>query len=140
MDFFPFLIPIPVSTSQLTSDVAGLQQRVERLEHALVLSLDVIQTLLGKLEGRLGSNVVGPELRRWQASRPEPALVQALNEINDLVKAGQSPKAARLFREAFGVTWDQAHQAIAEWHRHSQEEKLRWLRLVSWIKTMDGPG
>ncbi len=63
-----------------------------------------------------------------------------INKIDGLVREGQQPAAVRHYREAFGVTWDQALTAIGGWESCTSEERVRSLRVVRFIKALAAQG
>src|SRR5438132_927545 len=99
---FPMFIPVPVGES------TSLEERVSRLEHALALSLDALQTLVDRLAARFGREFLGTDLQHLATVGTDAELHSVVDSIDHLVREDQPPAAARHFREAFGVTWDQA--------------------------------
>src|SRR5437660_68259 len=98
--------------ASLFGQVGSLAERVRRLEVALVLTLDALQTLAERLEDRFGPEFLDGGLRQLGTVGSDADLEEVIDNIDRLVREGQQPAAARQFREAFGATWDQAHQAI----------------------------
>ncbi|MFC1596601.1 hypothetical protein ACFL5Q_01460 [Planctomycetota bacterium] len=127
-------IPIPMVISP---ESAPLEDRVRRLEQALVLSLEALQSVVERLESKFGHEFLGTDLQHLTAAGSDADLQGILESIDRSLTAGEKPAAARQFREAFGCTWDQAHHAIGQWRSHSPEPKLRWLRLARYIKTLE---
>lgn len=120
------------------SEASGsLEDRIRRLERVMVLSLDALQTVVERLEDRLGPDVVGPELKRLISTEDDSSPEQLLAAIERAVEAGDKAGAAREFRQVFACTWDQAHEAVRKWRSHSHEQKLRWLRLSLYIRHVD---
>jgi len=130
-------IPIPVA---IPTESASLEERVRRLEQALALSLDAFQAVVERLESKFGHEFLGDDLQHLTAAGSDVDLLRIVESIDRSLTAGEKPAAARKFREAFGCTWDQAHQAIGQWRSHSREQKLRWLRLTRYIKTLETEG
>ena len=125
---FPNFIPASLGTLDLAA-------RVQQLEGALTLSLGVLQALLERLESRFGPHFLGGELGPLAAAGG-PAAREAAGRIEALVQEGQQPKAARLFRELAGVTWDQAHDVIGRWSAYPFEQKVRWLQAALWARAL----
>jgi hypothetical protein len=123
---FPIIFPVA------SPDLAV---RVQQLENALALSLELVHTLLKRLEFKLGSGFLGEELERLIAAQGPTAKDEA-RRIDALVEQGQQPKAARHFRELAGVTWDQAHDIIGRWGSYSFEQKVRHLQIAVWVKAL----
>lgn len=128
----PWLIPWPPFVPAGSPDLAV---RVQQLESALALSLGVLQTLLERLESKLGPGFLGEELGPLAASGG-PATREQAGRIDALVQQGQQPKAAHLFRELAGVTWDQAHDVIGRWGAYPFDQKVRWLQVALWVKAL----
>jgi hypothetical protein len=59
-----------------------------------------------------------------------------LARIDELVRAGEADAAAKLYREAAGVSWDAARAAVARWEENAVERKLRLL--ARHLETPDG--
>lgn len=116
----------------------SLEMRVERLESALLLSLGLLQTLRERVESKLGPDFLGEEFKLLAVDTNSPAR-QEVTRIDGLIQAGQQPKAARLFRDLTGVTWDEAHHIISRWGAFPFEQKVKWLQLALWVKVLAGP-
>lgn len=114
-------------------EVMSLQERVNRLEQALDLSLDALQRVVGRLDEKFGPELLGDELRRYATVESTAALEERVDAIDRAVTAGEKPAAARCYREAFDCTWDQAHQAISQWSRHASRQQVSRLRLARYI-------
>jgi hypothetical protein len=63
--------------------------------------------------------IAGEEL----APEDEAAAEALLAEIDGLVAQGQSPAAARRYREATGDSWDMAHFVLDRWKQLPPEQK-----------------
>src|SRR5262249_27385061 len=109
-----------------------LAPRVMQLERALALSLDLLHTLLERLEFKFGPGFLDEDLRRLTAGGHE--VKEEGRELGALVQQGQEPKAGRRFRELTGVTWDEAHALIGRWDSYPLEQKVRWLQIAQWVK------
>lgn len=120
MSFVPFVIPM----NQVSSD---LLVRVQNLEAALAVSMHLLQSLVDKLEVRLGPGFLGEELEQFAAIGCHAA--EQVAEIDRLVKENQQPAAARVIREMSGVTWDEAHYITNRWTSLQFKQKVRWLQL-----------
>lgn len=66
------------------------------------------------------------------------AAQEAVAEVGRLVGSGRAPEAARRYRELFGVTWDDAHTAVARWHATRCDELARQLWLKRWAEAQQG--
>lgn len=55
-----------------------------------------------------------------------------LGRVGELVRAGQTDAAAKLYREAMGSTWDAAWFTVAQWDANEVERKLR--ALARWVE------
>jgi hypothetical protein len=113
-----------------------LDRRVLQLERALTMSLDLLCTLVDKLDSKFGPGFLGEELQRLTGTSEMHAR-EDIGRVEELLKQDQQPKAARLFRELTGVTWDQAHDIIGRWSQYSLQEKTRWLQIGRWVKSFD---
>jgi hypothetical protein len=120
--------------------IVSLDERVKRLEHALTLSLSALQTLAVVLQTQLGPEVLGAELQRLAAVGDDTESEAVINTIDSLIREGQQPAAVRHYREAFGVTWDQALTVIGGWERCTSAERLRSLRVARFIKRLTAQG
>lgn len=58
--------------------------------------------------------------------------------IDGLLAEGQDAPAARLVREALGMSWDEAHAALARWPDRSAAQRTHWLRLAQLHKALSG--
>jgi hypothetical protein len=99
----------------LQGDVAELRARVVVLERALTAALS-----------QLSESDVGAAERR--------AVEEAVTEILQLAGSGRAPEAARHYRSQFGVTWDEAHTAVAKLNPKRVEELARRLWLKRWVE------
>lgn len=120
MTFVPY---VPIANHPVTD----LSIRVQNLEAALAVSMNLLQSLTEKLENRLGPGFLGEELEQFAAIGRHSA--EQVAEIDRLVKQNQQPAAARVIREMSGVTWDQAHYISNCWASMQSHQKVRWLRL-----------
>lgn len=120
MSFVPFVIP-------MTHVSPDLSVRVQNLEAALAVSMNLLQSLVDKLEVRLGPGFLGEELEQFAAIGRHSA--EQVAEIDRLVKENQQPAAARVIREMSGVTWDHAHYITNRWTSLTFKQKVRWLQL-----------
>jgi hypothetical protein len=123
----------------LPTESPDLIMRVQRLEHALSSSLVVIQLLLQQLQSQMGPGFLGAPLERLVTSAGADVRDKVI-QIDNLVRKGETPVAARLFREFAGATWDQAHTVISWWHSYSLEQKVQWLQMHQWIRALSEPG
>lgn len=128
--FVPMIIPVPDQTHE---------KRIRQLEQALVLSLDIVQTLVERLEAKFGPGFLGPDLQHLSAATNPGGLEQEVANIDHLIADGHKPTAVKLFRESSGATWDEAQHAVSAWSRLSHADKLRTLRLSRLIKLLDAP-
>jgi len=127
---------LPVPSADSSKHLSALDLRVSRLENALSRTLEVLHSLLQKLENRLGPDFVGEEigpLLQFAGSQAHDAVAR----IDALIRQGKQPEATRLFREVTGITWDQAHDVIERWGAYSPAEKERWLQLHRWVQALD---
>jgi hypothetical protein len=120
MTFQPY---VPIANHPVTD----LSIRVQNLEAALAVSMNLLQSLAEKLESRLGPGFLGEELEQFAAIGRQSA--EQVAEIDRLVKENQQPAAARVIREMSGVTWDQAHYITNRWTSLQSKQKVRWLQL-----------
>jgi hypothetical protein len=112
-------VPIPVPSGD-PAELAELRLRVLMLEQALAAALS-----------RLSAAGIGEV--------DQGAAHEAVVEVGRLVACGRAPEAARRYRELFGVTWDEAHAAVARWHAARGEELARRLWLKRWVEAQTGP-
>jgi hypothetical protein len=111
------LVPTPSSTLQ---ELAELRERARFLERALAVTL----TRLGKA---------------WtDASLECEAARDAVAELGRMVETGRASEAARRYRDLFGVTWDEAHFAVARWDIARVPELARRLWLQWWLEVEGG--
>lgn len=127
--FLPMLLPIPVESK-------ALEQRVGHLEQALSHSLVILESLSKILESKFGSDVLDPETRRFISGKSSTDLENVVQAIDQHVTAGAKPEAARQIRDAFGCSWDDAHQVTRHWMNYSRQQKICWLRLASAIQSL----
>jgi hypothetical protein len=120
MTFVPY---VPLGNHPVTD----LSIRVQNLEAALAVSMNLLQSLTEKLESRLGPGFLGEELEQFTAIGCQVA--EQVAEIDRLVKENQQPAAARVIREMSGVTWDQAHYITNRWTSLQPRQKVRWLQM-----------
>ena len=120
MTFVPFIVPVPHSSPDLAI-------RVQNLEAALAVSMNLLQSLVDKLETRFGPGFLGDEFDQFAAIGRHVA--EQVAEIDRLIKEGHQPAAARAIREMCGVTWDQAHYITNRWTSLQVKQKTRWLQL-----------
>lgn len=107
---------VPISAGGL-AELAELRARVHFLERVLAAALS-----------RLSAADIG--------AADQGAAQQAVAEIGRLVGGGRAPEAARRYRELFGVTWDEAHTAVARWQAARGEEMARRLWLKRWVEAL----
>lgn len=122
----PMMIPVPDHSND---------KRIRQLEQALILSLDMTQALMERLEAKLGQGFLGADLKRLLPTGTQADLEREATEIDRLIAEGQRPAAVKHFRENFAVTWDEAQEAVSTWTRHSKPDKLRSLKLARFIKS-----
>ena len=127
-----FIMPMLIAAEN-----ASQRDRVHRLEHALVLTLQTLQSVVERLESKFGSEFLGADLKHLTGGGTDAELQDVLDQIESSLADGKQPMAARQFREAFGCTWDQTHQTIRQWKHYSREQKRRWLRLARFIKALE---
>lgn len=120
MTFVPY---VPIGNHPVTD----LSIRVQNLESALAVSMNLLQSLVDKLENRLGPGFLGEELEQFAAIGRQST--DQVAEIDRLIKEGQQPAAARVIRDMSGVTWDQAHYITNRWTSLQSNQKARWLQL-----------
>ncbi|HEY4258544.1 MAG TPA: hypothetical protein VGM98_00230, partial [Schlesneria sp.] len=89
--------------------------------------MNLLQSLVDKLEVRLGPGFLGEELEQFAVIGRQAA--EQVAEIDRLIKENQQPGAARVIREMSGVTWDQAHYITNRWTSLQSKQKVRWLQL-----------
>jgi hypothetical protein len=87
MTFQPY---VPIANHPVTD----LSIRVQNLEAALAVSMNLLQSLAEKLESRLGPGFLGEELEQFAAIGRQSA--EQVAEIDRLVKENQQPAAARV--------------------------------------------
>jgi len=124
MSFVPFMTMIG------NHDSPDILMRIRNLETALTASMNVIQSLVQKLEAKLGPGFLGDDFIGFADLSRDSA--DQLAQIDQLIKEGKQPAAARLVREMAGITWDQAHYATQHWLAMSREKKIRWLQFTQW--------
>ena len=114
-----------------------LEDRVRRLENAMVHSLEALQSVVERIETRFGADVFGADLKHLTSAGADDQLREQLSVIDQLVNAGKHSVAAKEFRDASACTWDQAHNAVRHWRVYPSEVKLRWLKLTRFIKHIE---
>ncbi len=129
--YFPMLMPMIIPV-----DSASMKDRVQKLEAALLLSLETISLLVNRLEAKFGPEFLGEELKQLTAGSSETELHTTLDAIEHSLASGETPSAARQIRESFHLTWDQAHELTGTWKTFSRQQKLRWLRLAKYIHSL----
>ena len=118
----PFFLPLAVPEGTI------LASRIRQLEQELDIALCLLRTLSERLRAAMGPDVLGPELNRFLAACDPVAQGVIIARLDTLVTQKQESEAVRLFREIFGVTWDQAFDLYAQWSHCDHGQKLRWLR------------
>jgi hypothetical protein len=70
--------------------------------------------------------IAGEELAGGPRPGPddEVAARKAIADIDGLLARGQSPAAARLYRDITGVTWDKAHDTLGRWNTLPLEHRM----------------
>ncbi|MEZ5943785.1 MAG: hypothetical protein R3C18_20510 [Planctomycetaceae bacterium] len=131
------MFPYPVPIHQFGTQADSLEERVRRLERAMLVTLDSLQSVTELLERKFGREALGPELLPL-TSGANADLEKILDDIGQLLKEGKNAVAARHIRDAFGCHWDRAHQLVSEWNNYSREKKLRSLRLIGYIRRLEG--
>jgi len=129
---FPILFPVMIPRESVS-----LEDRVCQLEEALVLSIEMLQSVVERIESMFGNDFLGTDLRHLSADTSDADGQRVLDDIERSLTAGDKSTAGGQFRDAFGCTWDQAHEAIRHWRKHSREKKLRWFRLARYVKSLD---
>jgi hypothetical protein len=115
----PVFMPVPAGPSP------SLDGRIQKLEHDLSVACRLIEILLERLEERLGPDFAAPSL--LQAGLPAERLAacqETVTQIDTLLRQGEQGKAAKLYRQETGVTWDQAYAMMEVWPGLSAERKL----------------
>jgi hypothetical protein len=110
------IVPLPVGDS---AELFELRARVLLLEQALWIALSRLPAADGK-------------------AVDQSAAQEAIAEVGRLIGSGRAPEAARRYRELFGVSWDEAHAAVAKWQSARGEELARRLWLKRWIEAQSG--
>jgi hypothetical protein len=118
----------------------AIEERLQRLEEAVLLSLDSLRVIACALQARLGAGALGPEVGRIAAIANDAESLAAVERIDSAIKRGDKAGATRLLREEFGCTWDQAHQALHGWGSHSKDLRCRCVRLARYVKALRTPG
>lgn len=118
---------IPVPPSQVSPELIA---RVRNLETALFKSMNLFQLLIDKLESRLGSDFLGPELTQIQGIGRNTN--EEIAQIDQLFKEQKQPAATRAIRELSGATWDEALQVTHRWPSMRLERKVQWLQFHQW--------
>lgn len=125
--FFPMVIPVNDPTLQYHA-------RVQRLELALLRTLDPLQAVVEKLDAKFGPTFLGEELAAFAQAGQDESLTAILDEIDAAVKADQSAAAARMVRAEFDIPWSEAHAAVSVWKSIPRERRLRWLQLARFLR------
>lgn len=118
--------------------MAEYAQRTQRLERALEVALDVLQTVVTKLDQRFGAEFLGPEVHKLVQLPPEGELLAVLEQIDAAVKAGQNAAAARQIRAEFDINWSEAHAVVGNWREIPRARRLSWLKLVRFVRAIHG--
>lgn len=127
MFIYPVTYPMPEGPLEL-------QGRIQQLELALSMSLELFQKLTERLEAKLGPDFLGEELSRLAtAATPAQDEVRA---IDAMLKQDQLSQATRRLRELAAVTWDQAHAIIARWESTTFDQKVRMIQTGQWIHAL----
>src|SRR5262245_51223729 len=117
--------------------VPEVVRNTERLERALAATCGLLATIVERLDSRSGVDVAGPELTALAAGWYDTATEELVARIDALVKSGDHTPAVRVYRDALGVAWDEAHFAIEHWSAYASEMKLRRIRLLRWIRALE---
>jgi hypothetical protein len=104
--------------------------RIKNQEVALATTIRLLHTLADKLEAKFGPDFLGDEFRQLaQSGRGAEAQIV---RIDQLLKQGDQPTAARELRDAAGITWDEAHLITGNWSSYSRDQKLQWIQVHQW--------
>lgn len=122
---------IPVAIPQASPELIA---RVRNLEAALSKSMNLFQLLIGKLESRLGSDFLGPELMQIQDIGRNTN--EQIAQIDQLIHEQKQSVAARVLREISGATWDEALQMVPRWSSMRLERKVQWLQFHQWTRLL----
>jgi hypothetical protein len=125
-------IPFPSST-----DLTEVHKRIHRLESAVAATVASLESIAAVLESKLGAGALPAELQSLLA---DTDFATPLNAIDQLVREGQHPAAAREVRELFQITWDEAHALVKIWKSLSRAEQLRAAKLARFLHRLDGSG
>lgn len=123
--FLPVVVPVTDPT------------RVQRLERALGHTLDLLQTVVERLDEKFGPGFLGDELAHFAAAGRNEQLATIIEGIDQAVRDGQSAAAARMIRSEFDVTWSEAHSAVGTWRQIPRHQRLRWLQLSRFIRDIE---
>ncbi len=122
----PFFLPLPISFP-LATDV-GQRDTIHKLEQYLDVALCLLRTTAERLRTALGADALEPALTRFLEGNDPVAQSVLISRFDSLVKQKKETEAVRLFRELFGVTWDQAFDLYAGWSYWDHGSKLRCLQ------------
>jgi hypothetical protein len=128
----------PVAFPDLTwltyvKEIAILQEKVSILEYEAQLMRAAFQELLERHEARFGKEVKGNPLAalEFETTKGLTTAATLIKDVEERLAENKPEVAARVYREATGVTWDEAHTAVGDWHLTNREHKLaRITRLV----------
>jgi hypothetical protein len=124
------LIPFPSST-----DLTEVHKRIHRLESAVAATVASLESIAAVLESKLGPGALPAELQSLLA---DSDFSTPLAAIDQLVRQGQHPAAAREVRDLFQVSWDEAHALVKGWNGLSRVEQLRAAKLARFLHRLDG--
>ena len=116
------------------NDLAAIHRRLQRLEAAVLASLTTLETIVSRLEAKLGGDFLPEDLRQLLT---DADLSTPLQAIDQLVRQGQHPAAAREVRDLFQVSWDEAHALVKSWNGLSRAEQLRAAKLARFLHRLD---
>lgn len=113
-----------------------LEDRIEKLEEALSLTLAKWQESSDCLQVQYGDDVLGQEMWQLMVAGSDHGLHDTVSSIDLLIKSGDSSSAVRRFRDATECTWDDAHRAISHWPAESRHKQLRVVRLTRYLRLL----
>jgi len=126
----PMVLPVPCESKTL-------EHRISQIEKAVSHSIAVMPLITAILEEKFGRECIPSALQSITSEISATALNKVLCDIDSACQDGDKPAAVRQIRTALACTWDEANQIVKHWNSYSAEQKLSWLRIGCFIKSVE---
>ncbi len=117
-------------------ETLALRTKIVQLERMLMLSVDALQTVVERLEIKLGADFFGDGKKINSSATSDESVQQFIQQIDESLKQGQQGPAVKAYREEFHLTWDEALAGIQDWKSLSGARKVQLVRLFRWLNSV----